>query len=806
MIVQTVTVHNLPSQPTPFVGRQQELTEIARLLADPACRLLTLVGPGGIGKTRLALEAAAAQLDAFADGVFFVALQPLESPDFIAAAIAEAIDCQLGQSDDPRRQLLKCLSDKNLLLVTDNFEHLLDGADLVSAILTAAPEVKVLATSREALNLQEEWLWRVEGMRYPEPRQALADDSLRLEEYSAVQLFVQHARRVRADFSLDEEREGVIRAVALVDGMPLGIELAAVWVRLLPTTDIAREIARSLDFLETRMRNLPPRHRSMRAVLGQSWQRLEGDEQEVLKRLSVFRGKFTREAARAVAGASLQTLSALVDKSLLRTDASGRYDLHELVRHYAEEQLGASEAESRQAHDRHCRYYASFLREQWNHLQGSRVKEALQAIEDEIDNVRSAWRWAFEHEMEDQIEHAVDSLWFFYDTRGWYWEGAWLFAGASAVLAAGVPDSEKSLTLGKVVAREGVLRNSLSQFHEARELLEEGLTLARRYNAPGEIAFCLLRLGEVSSFVGQTLEAAPLFEESLRAAREAGDQWGAAYALHWLAIVELVREQYATAKELAQQALDIYKALGNCWGTAISRLALSWALWSMGDRDDALQLTQEALSLSREIGIRWTEAYMLAQLGQLNLGAGAYEEAKPYLVQSIRIALETNLLRYVVMDMLDLYRALAGTGERDRAIEALALAIAYIAGSEAESYLDHVKSDTPPDDFAAALERSQSIEVDHALKALLADLEAPVAGAAPRPASAAIEGLTGPLTERELEILRLIAAGRSNREIAAALYLALGTVKWYVNQIYGKLQVASRTQAVARARELNLLS
>ena len=802
----TVTKHNLPPQPTPFVGRAQELAEIAALLAAPACRLLTLVGPGGVGKTRLALQVAEAQLDAYRDGVYFVALQPLESPDLIITALAEAARIRLSESGDPKQQVLNHLSGKNMLLVMDNFEHLLDGANLVSDILAAAPGVRVIATSREALNLQEEWLWHVTGMHYPQPEQARYDRTLRVEDYSAVQLFVQHARRMRADFSLDQERDGVVQTVALVDGIPLGIELAAVWVRLLPTSDIAREIARSLDFLETRARNVPPRHRSMRAVLDQSWQRLDGEEQEALKRLSVFRSCFTREAAQAVAGASLQTLSALVDKSLLRTDGAGRYNLHELVRHYAEEQLSASAAGRREAHDRHCRYYASFMREQWGHLRGSRVKEALQAIEDEIDNVRSAWRWAFEHEMEDEIEQAANSLWFFYDTRGRYWEGAWLFAGASAVLGAGVPDSEKSLALGKVVAREGVLRNSLSQFREATELLEEGLAIARRHHALDEIAFCLLRLGEVRSFAGQTLEAAPLFEESLRAAREAGDQWGAAFALHWLAIVELVREQYATAKELAQQALDIYRALDNRWGMAISRLALSWALWSQGDHDAALQLTQEALSLSREVGIRWTEAYMLAQLGQLSLGMGAYQEALPYLAQSIRIALEINLVRYVILDLLDLYRALAGAGERDRAIQALALAIAYTTGSEVESYLESEKASVPAHDFAAALERSRSVEADKALRALLADLEAPEAEAAPRPVLAAIKSLTDPLTAREVEILRLVAAGKSNREIASELVFALGTVKWYLHQVYSKLQVTSRTQAVARARELNLIS
>ena len=326
----SVPLHNLPSQTTPFVGREQELAELARLLADPGVRLVTILGPGGMGKTRLAIEAAQAQLDAFAHGVRFVPLAPVAPADSagstnpLITALGDALDFAFQGSKSPREQLLAYLRGKEMLIVFDNFDHLLEAVDLVGDLISHAPRIKVLVTSRERLNLQEEWLFPLQGMRVPD---------------EAVLLFEQHARQVQPDFDLVAERAWVIRICQLVDGLPLGIELAAAWTRLMPPQTIAQEIEGSIDFLATTLRNVPERHRSLRAVFDQSWDRLSEAEQAVLAKLSVFRGGFQREVAEAVTGTSLWLLSSLADKSLLHVTPSGRYEIRELLRQYVAEKL-----------------------------------------------------------------------------------------------------------------------------------------------------------------------------------------------------------------------------------------------------------------------------------------------------------------------------------------------------------------------------------------------------------------------------------------------------------------------------------
>ncbi|MFN8376606.1 MAG: AAA family ATPase [Anaerolineae bacterium] len=334
--------NHLPTTHTSFIGRDVEYREIAQLLSNSPCRLLTLVGPGGIGKTRLALEAM--RQFSFPHGVYFVSLQSLTSPAFMLSTLADALGFQFYSGADPKQQLLHYVSEKSLLLVLDNLEHLLEGVTLLSDMLAAAPRIRILATSRERLNLREEWVLEVKGLQFPP-----TDAELNLEPYSAIHLFLQHTRRANVNFTLtDAQKPAVIRICRLIGGMPLAIELSATWVKVLSCEQIAHEIERSLDILETGARNIEPRHRSMRAVLDQSWHLLSHAERDTCRRLSVFRGSFSREAAEYVAGTSLRVLTALLDKSLLRLSENGRYDLQELVRQYAEEELAERPGEREQ--------------------------------------------------------------------------------------------------------------------------------------------------------------------------------------------------------------------------------------------------------------------------------------------------------------------------------------------------------------------------------------------------------------------------------------------------------------------------
>ena len=271
--------------------------------------MLTLVGPGGIGKTRLAVEVASQHLDYFEDGVYFVPLQAFEKVETIETAILDALPTQVTNHDAPRRQLLDYLRDKHLLL--DNFEHLLDGVDILTDILAVAEQVKLLVTSRERLNLRAEQVWPLQGLDLPED----TPGSLKLS--SAVELFVDRARRVQPDFLLEQQLDGIAAICRTVDGIPLALELAARWVHVMICETIAGQIKHNIDMLVSRQRDLPHRHQSIRAVFDQSWDLLSEAERAAFSRLSVFRGGFTAEAAQAVAGASLRTLASLIDKSLV---------------------------------------------------------------------------------------------------------------------------------------------------------------------------------------------------------------------------------------------------------------------------------------------------------------------------------------------------------------------------------------------------------------------------------------------------------------------------------------------------------
>jgi len=789
---------HLPAQTTPFVGRLDDLREIDARLRNPACRLLTLAGPGGIGKTRLALEAATRLADAYPDRIAFVPLQTLDSPDLIVCAVADAMGPPANQTCDTVEQLLAHLSDRRLLLILDNFEHLLADANIVSDILAAAPRVKVLATSREALNLREEWLWTVGGLPYPAPGALHDANGDSLASYSAVQLFVQSAQRIRPDFSLDDEREGVARICALVDGMPLGIELAAAWVRVLSCADIATEIERNLDFLRTRARNVEERHRDIRGVLDHSWKLLCEAEQDVFKRLAVFRGSFTFDAASHVAGASLATLSALVDKSLVQRDAAGRYELHEMVRQYAERHLNAAMESSVETRDRHSHFYLAFLGQQWGDLLGSRPREALQAIETEIKNVRVAWGWATVMVLEDDLRRGLDSLAFFYDTRGWYQEGEKVLSmGVDAVRAASA-DPARSPLLARLLARQGMLCSSLTWHDRARALLDESLAISEALGAVDDAAFALERLGEVASFQAKDDEALRHFTASLALFRQAGNRWGEAYALNWLG---LLTRDLSRRKALIQASEAIFRELDSRWGAAFVASSKGFVLFSEGDTEAALRTARDGIALCREVGIPWGVAMAYRVIGFIEHARGAYDRASAAYEQASRIALDIRLPRFMAYGAHGLAQALAAQGQIDRAREFYAVACHFTQVPQGTPHDIDLAAELPPDEYDRVVRRAKSLDPVATLKALLAGLAAPATAARD---DAPPHG-AGELTEREVEILALVAEGLSNRAVAERLILSTGTVKWYLSQVYGKLGVSSRTQAIARAREWGLI-
>jgi predicted ATPase/DNA-binding NarL/FixJ family response regulator len=788
--------HPLPAQPTPFVGRAAELADIHRLLADPTCRLLTLLGPGGMGKTRLALEAAGCVT--YPDGVYFVPLQAVSAPEYIVMATADAVGIPLFQGGEPWQQVQNALRDKCLLLVMDNFEHLLEGAGLVSELLAAAPDVKILATSREALNLQEEWLYTVAGMAYPG---SPAADSGALEDYSAVRLFAQSARRQRPDFSLEDERDGVLRICGLVEGMPLGLELAAAWVRSLSCCEIADEIERGLDFLETHSRNMPARHRSMRAVLEHSWRLLTPAEQDTFKRLSVFRGGFTREAAQAVSDASLRLLSALVDKSLLRWDAAGgRYDLHELVRQYGAEQLAATPEHERDAHDRHCTYYAGWLNGLWPVLQGEGQKAGFEQIDTELKNIRAMWEWAIAERREADLNAALHSLWYYYDTRSLYREGEAAFERAAAICdPAGIP-------YARTIARQASMCFSLSWYRKGYGLFKKSAALLESAGEWAELAFTCLKWGELQTRLASPVKIRPLFDRSLELARQTCQRWIEARALEWYGITFNHENDMVNALKYVNESLALNRAAGDSYGVADNMQMLASIHLDLNQYQEAYQCAAESLRLAEEIGVQWCIPLAQYMLAVSTFLLGRREEARHHLYGALKTVSEYRLSSFMVQFMYLITELKQTEGQFERAVELISLGHFHPSNwmpDITRRVHSELAAKVSPEVFAAATERGKKLDLEATVRELMEEY-APDRQPMPVVTTATAEA-PGALTAREQEILALIAEGLSNREIAERLVFSLGTVKWYVNQIYSKLGVGSRTQAVAHAREIGLL-
>ncbi len=620
----------LPHPPTPLVGRQAELSALGRLLAAPQSRLVTIIGPGGIGKSRLSLAVAAGQARRFPDGAYFVSLAPVTSPGLIHFAIADALGFAFSGPLDPELQLLSHLAPRSLLLVLDNMEHLLDGAELLTRILQMAPAVKLLVTSRERLNVTGEWVFDLQGL--PTPPGEQAD---KVEDYTAVELFVQSARRVQAGFEMStEDRRAVARICRQVEGMPLAIELAAAWVRLLSCAEIAAEIERGLDFLAGEMRDAPPRQRSLRAAFDHSWGMLAAGERELLSRLAVFHGGFDRRAAEVVAGATLPLLSALVDKSLLR-HAGGRYDLHEVIRQYARLHLSAAPAQELETRDRHSRFYLARLHHGEQELRSAAMLPALRALVGEIDNLRAAWAWAVERYLDDALGPAVRAAGGMFELAGWLADGV---ATLELAVLSGRnrPDDPRWQRIaGEALGQQGLLLFRQGLFEQAKERCRRSLQLLRPLADPLPLTPPLLFLGVLTSLAGDLNEAQAIVQEVLACARAANERWYEAYAVMNLGYIGALRGEYESGYRQMSEGLALWREIGDPRSIALGLNFRSSAQVHLGHFTEAEQSLEESQALCRLVGDRWGLGTALRFRGWVALAQGDAGAARRWLDEAL---------------------------------------------------------------------------------------------------------------------------------------------------------------------------
>lgn len=746
---------SLPVQLTPFVGRKREVSALTSLIQDEQRRLITILAPGGMGKTRLATEVAHKLLPHFRDGVYFVPLTAVTTLDQIISTTAEVLDYTfVPDRRSPKTQLFDFLADRHLLLILDNFEHLLEEAPLVSELLQASSGVSVIVTSRERLHLQAETIFPLGGLDAVEYDEQSADVG------DAVKLFMQCAARAQP-YTVTNGDASIHQICRFVEGMPLAIELAAAWVTALSPAEILGELRRNLDFLQTELRDVPLRQRSIRAVFVTTWERLGETEQQVFAKLSVFNGGFTREAAQAVTGAQANDLSSLVNRALIVRDPhTNRFQIHELLRQYAFEELrksGLAEATA----DAHCRHFADFTTVWTSALKTPQQVKALEVIEAELGNIRAALEHAAAHDRVDLLD-PFSELWYFYEILGMYFEAETVFDTVIRRL-----EKTDSITLGKFLASQTHILTRLGKREQARVYGQESLRLLREKKALRETIFSLILLSDYE--LSTQDERKLLLDEGMRLAQTYRDKW-AILVLEFLYSFYGVYEQrdLQGARERLIRCLQMAEEQGNVWAMTFILRLLALVASLENQPDNARQLLEASLVQARKIRQRLQIIDALTGLAELAVAEGNFPRAQQLLVESLelerrmgrvqRVALLyallsdverrqtryasaqaylTEALRLVVptsdtVDKLEVLshavKLLSDTGQKPQAVELLGFICERAKHSrlplEATEWFELLASrlrEELPDAYELALERGRTLTIDM-ITARLADI------------------------------------------------------------------------------------
>lgn len=624
---------NLPLPATPFLGREKELADIATALADPHCRLLNVIGPGGMGKTRLALKTAEAQHSHFTHGAAFVPLEAVNNAQQIVAKIAEAVDFNFFNARNPKTLLFDFLSHKAMLLVLDNFEHLIEHATLVSELLQHAPNTKVLTTSRERLHLQEEWVMELGGL--PIPDSVSMED---LEDHTAIRIFLNHAKRGNVGFSLNEgDLSALLNICRLVDGLPLGIELAAGWSRMLPIAEIKNEIEKNLDFLASNVQNLPERHRSLRAVFDYSWQLLSEDEQSVFQKLCLLPSSFDHQAAAHITDASLPVLMSLLDKSLLRQEGQARYEVPNLLRQFGEEALRQQGARYRQTQKKFCDYFSDFLAQRESVLKSPEQKSALADIQQMLPHLRLAWQWAVDQINIGFLDRSLHPIFLFFEKKGLFREGMEWFEKALLQLkkVSAENDHPTTLLVLRLMTRQGHLFRLVGLNQKSLAMLQKSADQLAMTEHLSEYGFTLITLGTSLIRLSDSVQAQKVFSKALTTYQQIDDPIGMANALNGLSTTNYYFGKLKDALRYCEESLQLRRQENDLAGVASSLNNLGNIVGDQGDLTTCIRHYEESLEIKRELGETPGVASTLNNMGATYVVIGDYEKAIHYHEQSL---------------------------------------------------------------------------------------------------------------------------------------------------------------------------
>jgi len=834
----------LPAPLTPLVGREQEIAAVCALLWRPEVRLVTLTGTGGVGKTRLALGVAAAVNADFADGICLVALAPLIDPGLVLSTIAQA----LGVQEQGSRPLLEGLQDhlreKQLLLLLDNFEQVVSAAPVVAELLVAAPRLRVLVTSRTSLHLSGEHEFVVPPLALPDLRNLPPPD--RLLQYGAIRLFVARAQAAHSAFVMTGENATAIAAICQqVDGLPLAIELAAGRSKLFAPQALLSRLRNRLKLLVGGAQDLPLRQQTLRGTIAWSYDLLGQDEKALFRRLAVFVGGCTLEAAEAVYTAQgdllidvLEAVAALVDKSLLRqeTQADGqpRLLMLETIREYALERLKAS-GEAEAVRRQHAIFFLRFSEEAEPKIRGAEHFLWRTRLEVEHDNLRAALRWTLESqeaEMGMQLAFSLVAFWRAsnQDREGRNW--------CEQVLA---QPGTRARTAARAMAllAAGAMTMFQGDLPQAQLLLEESIAIGREVGraAKRTLALALALLAYGALLQGHLGAARELAEEGVRLFREVGEAWGTALALNHLGRATLELGDPVAARPLLEESAALFRA-GNMQRLALPLNTLGRVALRQGDDTGARAYCEEALAVARATGDELFIAEALAQLGTVALHVGDSGQATALYQQSLTLIWTRGYRECIAEDLEGLAATASLLGQPERAarlfgaVEALrevsGIRLSPLPRADYDRAVEGIRAHLDEATFAQAWEKGRAMPLEQAIAEALATQDEPPTGTkfpqvneeetssvvppgtplsqSPRALSPrrALKQHFGGLTSREREVACLVAQGKSNRAIADELVVGVSTVEAHITHIFTKLGFSSRAQIAAWAVDKGL--